>query len=454
MPGPSEVEKCFDIRRKLVGLDDERLDSLRMHLEGAIAEASWANKALEAAVLMERFRRRSAIDLGLYVRSFFTVEDVALWDEIPGGTPGIPSPMCSQSEIPANANVKQKILFLGSKFGDFVSSQEYVRGILLALRDQSLDFSLMSNKVINDFYLKNFDCYYFKTSSELSKVIKHECFTKICDLSGEYYGVVKSLECRPHLADPWGRTIPGYTADSAILWPENHKFNRFIGSGFNPHDSLYLYLTPESAVRAYPEITGRKKESDKQEIIFGAFCRTSKLNLRVITLWADLLRRVPISRLAFAFLQSNPTSERVVKAEFERQGIESDRVFFFPRYDTTSYLRLYNDVDVALGAMPEQGGVSCLDSLAMGCPYVVCEEYSHTFQASRILRHLGFSHWITRDAESYFALIKELAGEPALADRRSRQGLRELVLSSSLGDAECVSNVWRAFFLSSGYESL
>jgi hypothetical protein len=436
-----EAEKFYALRRQLRNESTQNLRRYRDQVRSSIAEISWLNKSAESALFCELFSRTGKADTDLYSRVFFSVEDVGIWAEIFSGRRGLSNATRPESRAPVGDG---KVLFVGSKFGDYVSSQEYYRAILCTLT-RTMNFALASPADFGGFYTKNFECWPFKDRQSLEEVLVKAGVKKVVDLSGGNDEILRSIGS-VHLADPWGRAVPGFTADSAIAWPENVKLNKFVSNLSFASQFTYIFVPPESSVRSYPDlVTSTVVPGQGRYVVLGAFCRTSKLNLRVIKLWARVLKSITNAILVFAFIQSNKESEAFVKKIFSDLGVSSDRIVFLPRLDTKNYLRMFNSVDVSLGAMPEQGGISCMDSLLMGCPYLVCEKLSNTFCASLVLKELGFTEWVAADEDDYLVKLETILQETNSARLESRAAVRGRLLSSKLSQAERVADSWRVF---------
>ena len=107
-------------------------------------------------------------------------------------------------------------------------------------------------------------------------------------------------------------------------------------------------------------------------ITFGSFNNLSKVNERVITLWVELLQRIPTARLCLknmAFKDPDVIADYIEK--FTSQGISAERLEFIGWVTVkNSHLELYNRIDICLDTFPYNGTTTTCESLWMGVPVI------------------------------------------------------------------------------------
>ena len=168
-------------------------------------------------------------------------------------------------------------------------------------------------------------------------------------------------------------------------------------------------------------------------ITFGSFNNALKLTPSTRRLWAEILTRLPDSRLVFAGVPQGPVRDGLIR-DFERAGVAADRLAIFPRVALAEYYRLFNTVDLALDATPYSGGTTTCDTLWMGVPVVtVPGTRSVSRSAASILATVGLSDWIAASPEDYVRLAVKHAGDRAVV-AELRQTLRERMRRSPLMD--------------------
>ena len=104
-------------------------------------------------------------------------------------------------------------------------------------------------------------------------------------------------------------------------------------------------------------------------IVIGAFVTPMKLSRRCLSLWRDVLERVPRAMLAFS--PTNPALRPVFERLCAAAGIARDRLMFLPqgRDDAENQAR-YAVVDFVLDPMPFGGVNGTLEPLDTGVPVV------------------------------------------------------------------------------------
>ena len=187
-------------------------------------------------------------------------------------------------------------------------------------------------------------------------------------------------------------------------------------------------------------------------VTFGSFNNLAKLTPEVIATWAEILVRIPDSRLSLVTrgLGGDRTRNRI-HAAFAAAGVDPQRVELRGKMLRSELFAAYNAIDVALDTFPYSGGMTTCEALWMGVPVVTCP--SETFASRHSLSHLsnvGLAETVAMDRHDYIELAVRLAGDlPHLAELRAV--LRELVRHSPLGDSKrfaqhfvaLLRDVWR-----------
>ncbi len=169
-------------------------------------------------------------------------------------------------------------------------------------------------------------------------------------------------------------------------------------------------------------------------VTFGSLNNPAKLNAEVIALWAEVLRRVPDSRLLLRYRGLEGRVRERLAERFAAQGVERERLDLRAGGANLEFYTQYNDIDIALDPFPYSGGLTTLEALWMGVPVVTLP--GATFAGRHTLSHLtavGFTDTVARDAAHYVDLATRLA-----EDRHTlaalRAGLRQRVAQSPLCD--------------------
>jgi len=168
-------------------------------------------------------------------------------------------------------------------------------------------------------------------------------------------------------------------------------------------------------------------------VVIGAFVSALKLSRRCLTLWKDVLKRVPRAKLAFSPV--NPAAQRLYLRIAVAAGIAADRVLFVPqgRGDAENQAR-YALVDFVLDPMPFGGANGTLEALDMGVPVVTLAGRRHGERtAYSILANLGVTDTVAQSGSEYVDMAVRLATDAAfMADVRA--AIRRGIASSTLTD--------------------
>ena len=216
------------------------------------------------------------------------------------------------------------------------------------------------------------------------------------------------------LADPVlaaGRAEEGFTEELLVL----------------PHSHFCWQPLHTAPAPLHAPATGRS-------IVFGSFNNFTKLNDEVLRIWAEILRRVPESRL---LLKTDIFSHADTRVEALQRiaaaGIPCARVV--AEGTSQDYLAAYSRVDIALDPFPYPGGGTTCDALYMGVPVVTRagESLGSRFGAS-LLENIGAGALVTQTVEEYIERAVALAHDADLLDAL-HAGLRGMMEHSPVMDA-------------------
>ncbi|SMF42698.1 Predicted O-linked N-acetylglucosamine transferase, SPINDLY family [Azospirillum oryzae] len=171
-------------------------------------------------------------------------------------------------------------------------------------------------------------------------------------------------------------------------------------------------------------------------VTFGSFNKLSKITDGTVALWAEVLRRVPDSRL---LLKDRPLSDAGtaagLRARFAAAGIDParlDLVGFIK--DAAGHLAAYNRIDIALDPHPYNGTITTCDTLWMGAPLVTLAGGRHAARVgASLMTAIGLPELVAATPDRYAAIAAELAGDLTRL-MRLRMGMRERVRASALCD--------------------
>ena len=170
-------------------------------------------------------------------------------------------------------------------------------------------------------------------------------------------------------------------------------------------------------------------------ITFGATNSLRKINNETIEAWANILKRVPHSKLnIFINDYSNLDMHEHVYSMFESHGIDKSRLRLQGKMVMKEYLASYNEIDIALDTYPYNGFTTTFHALLMGVPVI---SYAGKTRVSRngfaILSLIDKADWATDNWEDYANKAIEIASNvDALISIRTE--LRRKIQSSKIMD--------------------
>lgn len=167
-------------------------------------------------------------------------------------------------------------------------------------------------------------------------------------------------------------------------------------------------------------------------VTFGSFNHFRKVNPTVIAAWGRILTEVPDSHLLIVLRGGEHNSQ--VRSMFEAHGVAAARIILLPTQAPDAYFRLFNDVDISLDPFPYNGGITGLNSLWMGVPFVALAGNRAVARAGlSLLANVGLMDLLVTNVAQYVSRIIHLASNhDRLAELRS--SLRQQLQHSPLMD--------------------
>jgi protein O-GlcNAc transferase len=215
----------------------------------------------------------------------------------------------------------------------------------------------------------------------------------------------------PHL-DPRGANDAGFYSEKTVLLP--HSFWCYDPLGID----LPVNELPAGA---------------NGLITFGCLNNFCKVNVQTLSLWNDLLRAIPSSRLRILAPEGS-ARQRVARA-LRTDGVDPERFAFHSPQPRLDYLRLYHQIDIALETGPYNGHTTSLDALWMGVPLLTLAGDSPVARAGvSQLTNLGLADLIAGSREQFVQIGRKLATDRAQL-RMLRQTLRQRLQESPIMDA-------------------
>jgi len=292
------------------------------------------------------------------------------------------------------------------------------------------------------------------SDDEVARQIREDRIDILVDLSGYSIGgrlLVFARRPAPVQITGWGHATGtglacmDYLLSDAVVIPPEHEQQyreRILRlpavMGYDPRPP-------------YPDVVAPPKERNGY-ITFGNLGRGAKLNEQTLSAWAELMRRLPTSRLILKAKEyANPVLREWALSVLAALGVPPDRVSI--RGSTTRELHLatYGELDVHLDSFPTGGGITTLDACLMGVPTVtLLGDYPTGRVSASIVRTIG-DFTVVPDVEEYVQIAAILAqARHDLADRldRRRRLLDSIICNQYAYAAACEDayrEAWRSW---------
>lgn len=195
-----------------------------------------------------------------------------------------------------------------------------------------------------------------------------------------------------------------------------------------PH-SHFCYTPPDTM----PEPLAKKIEN--RAIVFGSFNNFAKITDHMLTLWFEILCKVPGSKIILKSPHFDKKHDqydvflRAKKIGFTAKQLEI-------RGASMEYLSEYNDIDIALDTYPYPGGGTTCEALYMGVPVITLIGRRHGARFGySILKNIGLEELGAATPADYIKIAVALATSPDLLSELHGQ-LRSMMQRSVLMNGE------------------
>lgn len=291
--------------------------------------------------------------------------------------------------------------------------------------------------------------------ADLAERIREDTIDILFDMAG--HTAHNRLPCFALKPAPIQISWAGYVGTTGLAAMDYLMADRFhVPPGEESHyrervlrmpNGYICYAPPEDA----PAVTPPPAAANGF-VTFGSFNNPSKINDPLLEAWAEILRRVPDSRLFLKYVDlDDPIVNGRIVRRLAEHGIDASRLIFEGNSPHREHLAAYGRVDIGLDTSPYSGGLTTCEALWMGVPVVTMT--GATFAGRHSTSHLsnvGLTETIAADAAGYVETAIALADDiDRLADLRA--GLRARMAASPLCDgprfardfAAAMREVWR-----------
>lgn len=152
-------------------------------------------------------------------------------------------------------------------------------------------------------------------------------------------------------------------------------------------------------------------------ITFGSFNRINKVGAEVVALWAEILQRIPDSRLLIGAV-TDTTVEDALRARFATAGVAAGRIAFLPRLGMTDYLAAHERIDLLLDAFPWASATTAQFGLWMGVPTLTLAGASLVARlGAASMAAVGLDRFVAESAAHYVEIASRTAAQPGELQR-------------------------------------
>lgn len=185
-------------------------------------------------------------------------------------------------------------------------------------------------------------------------------------------------------------------------------------------------------------------------ITFGSANNLYKITPQVIGVWANILKKVPNSKIALKSKQFDDelTAADVLK-RFHSFGINADRIELVGLSSYHEHIKFWNNVDIALDSFPYQGGITTCEAQYMGVPFVTIDVGTKT--SVSLSRNIGKDYNPVADGISeYIECATKVASQIKNGSIPTKQQIRDSFLESAVCDSKSycqnIENAYIAMF--------
>jgi predicted O-linked N-acetylglucosamine transferase (SPINDLY family) len=275
------------------------------------------------------------------------------------------------------------------------------------------------------------------TDRQLTEKIRTDEIDILIDCAGHMGG--NRLNVFANRAAPIQISAFGYPCTTGLL-----SMDHRISDSFTEDSKSLSYYTENVIKLDYPFCVFPVPEQSPEikplpmltngYVTFGSTHTLSRLNRKVISLWADILHTVKNAQLLiFRTTLCGSVIERISEW-FEEAGIQLSRFQFVNKVPDSGHLSVYNNIDCLLDTFPWSGHTTACEALWMGVPVVTLYGDRHAGRmVSSVLQHAGLKELIAYSKNDYVDKAVHIVSDTAKLDKM-RKTMREKMQNSRLMD--------------------
>ena len=347
--------------------------------------------------------------------------------------------------INRNLNKRIKLGYISSDFRKHVVAQN-IAPMLTNHNHEKFEIFLYSHSINEDEYTESFkrSADHFKyidllTDEEAADLIEKDKIDILITLAGRFD------ENRPLIATyrPAPIQVSYHDCATSGLSDMDYYFTDKFISPKNSKEKFTekLYHLPtyyQYPIRKMPEVNEAPVIKNGY-ITFCCFNKPEKLSNQVIELWAQVLKRIPDSRLMLKYFDyyCEPLMKSRIKKLFTDYNISPDRLILKAKNDVRNeHLKLYHEADISLDPLPFNGATTTFEALSMGLPVITLKGDRFVSRVTTsMVAHIGRPEFAANTPEAYIKISKDLSSNPNKLNE-IRQNLRSQIHNSSLCNNE------------------
>lgn len=142
-------------------------------------------------------------------------------------------------------------------------------------------------------------------------------------------------------------------------------------------------------------------------ITFGSFNNFAKAHSGVLNAWAEVLRRIPNSRLVVVAPKGT-----ALEPTMEAAGVALERIIIAPRRSDDAYLHMHDEIDIMLDCFPFAGLTVSVIAAWMGVPTLTTAGNTPSSRAGASLMHsMGLENFVAADTADFIQKAESLSSD-------------------------------------------
>ena len=294
---------------------------------------------------------------------------------------------------------KSKFEIYGFYFGPKIKKEDLISKRIIKCFDRFEDVSLKNDQDVAN----------LSRDLEIDIAVDLMCFTG----NSNRFGIF-SKKCAPLQINFLG--YPGTSgseyidyiiADKKLITPENEKFFSekiiFLPDTYQPNEKN------KKVSQKY--LTRYHQNLPENHFIFASFNSHQKITPEMFGVWMNILNKKKESIIWL--LKDNNISEKNLKKEALKNGVDGDRLIFAEHLKLEEHLNRFKFVDLFLDTFPYNAHTTCSDALRMNVPVLTKKGLSFASRvASSLLSTINLTELITTNNNDYEELAIKIANDP------------------------------------------